>query len=61
LPVALSYFGGGGTFSSAFNCWLANIYIGYFDPASDGGLEANLASRGYRSLLVDDGYDSEEY
>ncbi|KAJ6030862.1 uncharacterized protein N7446_000071 [Penicillium canescens] len=45
LPVALSYFGGGG----------------YFDPASDGGLEANLASRGYRSLLVDDGYDSEEY
>jgi Niemann-Pick C1 protein len=37
------------------------MYIGYFDPASDGGLEANLASRGYRSLLVDDGYDSEEY
>ncbi|KAJ5569471.1 NPC intracellular cholesterol transporter 1-related protein 1 [Penicillium hispanicum] len=45
LPVALSYFGGGG----------------YFDPASDGGLEANLASRGYRSLLVDDDYDSDEY
>ncbi|KAJ5113167.1 Patched [Penicillium angulare] len=41
LPVALSYFGGGG----------------YFDPASDGGLEANLASRGYRSLLVDGDYD----
>ncbi|KAJ5112750.1 NPC intracellular cholesterol transporter 1-related protein 1 [Penicillium argentinense] len=45
LPVALSYFGGSG----------------YFDPASDGGLEANLASRGYRSLLVDDGYDSDDY
>ncbi|OQE31384.1 hypothetical protein PENSTE_c001G02512 [Penicillium steckii] len=45
LPVALSYFGGGG----------------YFDPASDGGLEANLASRGYRSLLVDEDYDSDEY
>ncbi|KAJ5907359.1 NPC intracellular cholesterol transporter 1-related protein 1 [Penicillium taxi] len=45
LPVALSYFGGGG----------------YFDPASDGGLEANLAARGYRSLLVDDDYDSDEY
>lgn len=35
--------------------------IGYFDPASDGGLEANLAARGYRSLLVDDDYDSDEY
>ena len=37
---------------------------GYFDPASDGGLEANLASRGYRSLLVDgdyDDYDSDGY
>ncbi|KAJ5666488.1 NPC intracellular cholesterol transporter 1-related protein 1 [Penicillium maclennaniae] len=45
LPVALSYFGGGG----------------YLDPASDGGLEANLASRGYRSLLVDDDYDSDEF
>ncbi|KAJ5914936.1 Patched [Penicillium tannophilum] len=48
LPVALSYFGGGG----------------YFDPASDGGLEANLASRGYRSSLVYDEYDdyhSDEY
>ncbi|KAJ5623780.1 hypothetical protein N7510_000089 [Penicillium lagena] len=45
LPVALSYFGGGG----------------YSDPASDGGLEANLAARGYRSLLVDDDYDSDDY
>ncbi|KAJ5205162.1 Patched [Penicillium cf. griseofulvum] len=45
LPVALSYFGGGG----------------YFDPASDGGLEANLASRGYRTSLVHDDYDSDEY
>lgn len=35
--------------------------IGYADPGSDGGLEENLASRGYRSLLVDDDYDSEEY
>ncbi|CEJ53699.1 Putative Patched sphingolipid transporter [Penicillium brasilianum] len=45
LPVALSYFGGGG----------------YLDPVADGGLEANLASRGYRSLMVDDDYDSDEY
>ncbi|KAL4788392.1 patched family-domain-containing protein [Aspergillus varians] len=45
LPVALSYFGGDG----------------YADPESNGGLEENLASRGYRSLLVDDDYDSEEY
>ncbi|KAL4921504.1 patched family-domain-containing protein [Aspergillus aurantiobrunneus] len=45
LPVALSYFGGDG----------------YADPETDGGLEENLASRGYRSLLVDDDYDSEEY
>ncbi|KAJ5173494.1 Patched [Penicillium coprophilum] len=45
LPVALSYFGGGG----------------YFDPASDGGLEANLASRGYRSSLIHEDYDSDEY
>ncbi|KAF9885255.1 hypothetical protein FE257_000615 [Aspergillus nanangensis] len=45
LPVALSYFGG----------------EGYADPGSDGGLEENLASRGYRSLLVDDDYDSDEY
>ncbi|EPS28320.1 hypothetical protein PDE_03266 [Penicillium oxalicum 114-2] len=45
LPVALSYFGG----------------AGYLDPTADGGLEANLASRGYRSLLVNDDYDSDEY
>ncbi|CEL05486.1 Putative Patched sphingolipid transporter [Aspergillus calidoustus] len=45
LPVALSYFGG----------------EGYADPEADGGLEENLASRGYRSLLVDDDYDSDEY
>ncbi|EYE92084.1 sphingolipid transporter NCR1 [Aspergillus ruber CBS 135680] len=45
LPVALSYFGGDG----------------YADPGSDGGLEENLASRGYRSILADDDYDSEEY
>ncbi|PIG79178.1 patched sphingolipid transporter (Ncr1) [Aspergillus arachidicola] len=45
LPVALSYFGG----------------EGYADPGSDGGLEENLASRGYRSLLVDDDYDSDRY
>ncbi|EHA19658.1 hypothetical protein CBS147343_3071 [Aspergillus niger] len=45
LPVALSYFGG----------------EGYADPGADGGLEENLASRGYRSLLGDDDYDSDEY
>ncbi|KAJ5172033.1 NPC intracellular cholesterol transporter 1-related protein 1 [Penicillium capsulatum] len=45
LPVALSYFGGGG----------------YFDPAAEGGFEANLASRGYRSLLVDDHYEDDEF
>ncbi|PCG95978.1 Short-chain dehydrogenase/reductase SDR [Penicillium occitanis (nom. inval.)] len=44
LPVALSYFGG----------------EGYVDPESDGGLEDNLAARGYRSLLMNDDYDSEE-
>ncbi|EED21029.1 patched sphingolipid transporter (Ncr1), putative [Talaromyces stipitatus ATCC 10500] len=44
LPVALSYFGG----------------EGYVDPESDGGLEDNLAARGYRSLLMNDEYDSEE-
>ncbi|KAJ9244546.1 hypothetical protein DTO271D3_3944 [Paecilomyces variotii] len=44
LPVALSYFGG----------------EGYADPESDGGLEENLASRGYRSLLMDDDYDSDD-
>ncbi|KAL4760580.1 sphingolipid transporter NCR1 [Aspergillus foveolatus] len=45
LPVALSYFGGDG----------------YADPEASGGLEENLASRSYRSLLVDDDYDSDEY
>ncbi|KAL4869020.1 hypothetical protein BDV12DRAFT_168479 [Aspergillus spectabilis] len=45
LPVALSYFGG----------------HGYADPETDGGLEENLASRGYRSLLINDDYDSDEY
>ncbi|KAI9925256.1 hypothetical protein ASPWEDRAFT_32448 [Aspergillus wentii DTO 134E9] len=45
LPVALSYFGG----------------EGYSDPGSDGGLEENLASRGYRSMLVDEDYDTDEY
>ncbi|KAH8703106.1 putative patched sphingolipid transporter [Talaromyces proteolyticus] len=44
LPVALSYFGG----------------EGYADPESDGGLEENLAARGYRSLLMNDDYDSED-
>ncbi|BDD56644.1 hypothetical protein MPDQ_000080 [Monascus purpureus] len=45
FPVALSYFGG----------------EGYSDPGSVGGLEENLASRGYRSLLVDEDYDSDEF
>lgn len=44
LPVVLSYFGG----------------EGYADPESDGGLEENLASRGYRSLLIDQEYDSDD-
>lgn len=34
---------------------------GYSDPGSVGGLEENLASRGYRSLLVDEDYDSDEF
>ncbi|EAW06602.1 sphingolipid transporter NCR1 [Aspergillus clavatus NRRL 1] len=45
LPVMLSYFGG----------------EGYADPGSDGGLEENLASRGYRALLVEEDYDSDEF
>ncbi|KAH0833602.1 hypothetical protein AYO21_05280 [Fonsecaea monophora] len=45
LPVALSFFGGDG----------------YIDPESEGGLEEDLASRRYRSLLPDDDYyDSED-
>jgi Niemann-Pick C1 protein len=30
------------------------------DPESDGGLEENLTARGYRSLLMEDDYDSED-
>ncbi|KAF2802321.1 multidrug efflux transporter AcrB transmembrane domain-containing protein [Mytilinidion resinicola] len=41
LPVALSLFGG----------------KGYVDPESDGGLEQDLRSRQYPSLLNDDEYD----
>ena len=37
------------------------LHAGYADPGADGGLEENLASRGYRSLLGDDDYDSDEY
>ncbi|KAK5235519.1 niemann-Pick type C-related protein 1 [Exophiala xenobiotica] len=44
LPVALSFAGGDG----------------YIDPESEGGLEEDLASRRYRSLLPDDDYDSDE-
>ncbi|KAK4945772.1 niemann-Pick type C-related protein 1 [Elasticomyces elasticus] len=44
LPVALSFFGG----------------EGYIDPESEGGLEEDLASRRYRSLLPDDDYDSDD-
>ncbi|RVX70487.1 hypothetical protein B0A52_05986 [Exophiala mesophila] len=44
LPVALSFIGG----------------EGYVDPESEGGLEEDLASRRYRSLLPDDDYDSDE-
>ncbi|OCT48287.1 Niemann-Pick type C-related protein 1 [Cladophialophora carrionii] len=45
LPVALSFAGGDG----------------YIDPESEGGLEEDLASRRYRSLLPDDDYyDSDD-
>ncbi|KIX03877.1 uncharacterized protein Z518_07430 [Rhinocladiella mackenziei CBS 650.93] len=45
LPVALSFLGGDG----------------YIDPGSEGGLEEDLASRRYRSLLPDDDYyDSDD-
>jgi Niemann-Pick C1 protein len=44
LPVALSWIGGGG----------------YIDPESEGGLEEDLASRRYRSLLPDADYDSDD-
>ncbi|KAJ9614415.1 niemann-Pick type C- protein 1 [Cladophialophora chaetospira] len=45
LPVALSFAGGDG----------------YVDPESEGGLEEDLASRRYRSLLPDDDYyDSDD-
>lgn len=44
LPVMLSFFGG----------------EGYVDPAGDGGLEEDLASRRYHSLLRDeDEYDDD--
>jgi Niemann-Pick C1 protein len=63
LPVALSYFGGEGKLLQARMVFQTsvNTSIGYADPEADGGLEENLASRGYRSLLVDDDYDSDEY
>lgn len=44
LPVALSWFGGDG----------------YIDPESDGGLEEDLASRRYHSLLRDEDYSDED-
>lgn len=44
LPVALSWFGGDG----------------YIDPESDGGLEEDLASRRYHSLLRDEEYSDED-
>jgi Niemann-Pick C1 protein len=68
LPVVLSYFGGEGKFilvasleSLSTNSCLSNYNVGYADPGFDGGLEENLASRGYRALLVDEDYDSEEF
>lgn len=45
LPVALSFFGGGG----------------YVDPDNEGGLEQDLASRRYRALLPDEAYDSDDF
>lgn len=50
-----------GSFLLFFNSIACADDIGYADPGSDGGLEENLASRGYRSILADDDYDSEEY
>ncbi|KAK5103224.1 niemann-Pick type C- protein 1 [Lithohypha guttulata] len=45
LPVLLSFFGG----------------EGYVDPAGDGGLEEDLASRRYQSLLRDDDEFDDDY
>ncbi|KAK5083839.1 niemann-Pick type C- protein 1 [Lithohypha guttulata] len=45
LPVLLSFFGG----------------EGYVDPAGDGGLEGDLASRRYQSLLRDDDEFDDDY
>jgi Niemann-Pick C1 protein len=44
LPVALSWVGG----------------EGYIDPESEGGLEEELASWKYQSLLPDGDYDSDD-
>jgi Niemann-Pick C1 protein len=44
LPVALSWVGG----------------EGYIDPESEGGLEEELASWRYQSLLPDGDYDSDD-
>lgn len=44
LPVLLSFMGG----------------EGYIDPESNGGLEEDLASRRYHSLLRDEDYDDED-
>ena len=44
LPVLLSFMGG----------------EGYVDPDSDGGLEEDLASRRYQSLLREDDYSDED-
>ena len=36
-------------------------FVGYIDPESEGGLEEDLASRRYRSLLPDDDdYESDD-
>ncbi|KAK2736909.1 hypothetical protein FQN57_000512 [Myotisia sp. PD_48] len=68
LPVVLSIAGGDGetyfipkSKVMSLDEKLTELFIGYADPHSDGGLEQDLAARGYRSLLLDDDYyDSDD-
>ena len=59
LPVALSLFGGRGTFLRPSFVGCVADGAGYVDPEAEGGLERDLRSRRY--LLADDEYDSDEY
>ena len=61
LPVALSFLGGDGKHFDSCACIVTDFVLGYIDPESEGGLEEDLASRRYRSLLPDDDYyDSDD-